>query len=101
MRIGGFDWDEGNRAKCEKHGVYRDEIEEVFLLDRVVVKDAGRQAPETRFIGVGQTGEGKFIFVVFTLRSLDGRLLIRPISARYMHRKEIESYEEAISGLPD
>lgn len=100
MRIAGFDWDEGNRAKCEKHGVYRDEIEEVFLLDRVLIKDAGRQAPETRFIGVGKTGQGKFIFVAFTLRSLDGRLLIRPISAWYMHRKEVESYEKAISGLP-
>ena len=28
----GFDWDAGNRTKCQKHGVTIDEIE-TFLLD--------------------------------------------------------------------
>lgn len=26
----GFDWDEGNRAKCEKHGVSVAEVESLF-----------------------------------------------------------------------
>jgi hypothetical protein len=29
-RVSGFDWDEGNRAKCQKHGVSIPEIEELF-----------------------------------------------------------------------
>lgn len=38
--------------------------------------------------------DGRHIFVVFTLRDRGADRLIRPISARYMHRKEIEHYEE-------
>jgi hypothetical protein len=34
------------------------------------------------------------VFVVFTMRCRGEDWLIRPISARYMHRKEIVSYEE-------
>jgi len=28
--VAGFDWDDGNREKCCKHGVTREEIEGVF-----------------------------------------------------------------------
>jgi len=48
---------------------------------------------------IGQTGAGRFVFLVFTLREHDGKTYLRPISARYMHRKEIEHYEEENSGL--
>jgi uncharacterized protein len=34
------------------------------------------------------------VFVVFTVRIVDDRELIRPVSARYMHRKEIEKWAE-------
>jgi uncharacterized DUF497 family protein len=37
---------------------------------------------------------GRFAFVAFTVRRKGGRKYIRPISARYMHRKEIEAYEK-------
>src|SRR5260370_28929712 len=30
MEIAGFDWDEGNRSKCQKHGVSRAVIESMF-----------------------------------------------------------------------
>ena len=30
MRVQGFDWDGGNRAKCQKHGVSIAEIEALF-----------------------------------------------------------------------
>jgi uncharacterized DUF497 family protein len=33
--------------------------------------------------------------VAFTIRRIDGESFIRPISARYMHRKEIEHYDQA------
>ncbi|WP_319941575.1 BrnT family toxin [Rhodopseudomonas palustris] len=47
-----------------------------------------------RFKAIGRTEAGRMVFVVFTLRTLRERTLIRPISARYMHRKEIAAYEE-------
>jgi uncharacterized DUF497 family protein len=31
MKFDGFDWDSGNRAKCQKHGVSIAEIESLFL----------------------------------------------------------------------
>jgi len=31
LRVSGFDWDEGNRGKCEKHGVAIAEIEALFV----------------------------------------------------------------------
>jgi uncharacterized DUF497 family protein len=34
-------------------------------------------------------------FVVFTLPKHGDGVLIRPISARYMHKKEVESYEKS------
>jgi hypothetical protein len=39
-------------------------------------------------------GKGRGVFIVFTLRRKGDEVLIRPISARYMHKKEIEAYEE-------
>ena len=35
------------------------------------------------------------MFIAFTLRKLDGTTLIRPVSARYMHRKEVARYEKS------
>jgi uncharacterized protein len=34
------------------------------------------------------------IFLVFTIRQKGGQRLIRPISTRYMHAKEIAWYEK-------
>ncbi len=34
------------------------------------------------------------MFIVLTLRRKGDELLIRPISARHMHKKEIEEYEK-------
>ena len=41
------------------------------------------------------------MFVVFTIREKEGDLFIRPISARYMHRKETEGYEKESSRAQD
>jgi hypothetical protein len=30
MEFSGFDWDEGNRAKCRKHGIPTEVIESLF-----------------------------------------------------------------------
>lgn len=44
-------------------------------------------------MAVGRDSRGRAVFVVFTIRIRDGRRLIRPLSARYMHQAEIEGYE--------
>jgi hypothetical protein len=35
LRVSGFDWDDGNRTKCEKRGVSIAEIEALFRVRRV------------------------------------------------------------------
>jgi uncharacterized DUF497 family protein len=49
---------------------------------------------EDRLIAVGKTNVGRPLFVAFTMRTRDGRRLIRPVSARYMHAKEIAAHEK-------
>jgi len=91
--IAGFDWDEGNRAKCRKHGVSIEEIEAVLRGEPHVAPDLRHSAAEDRFIAVGRNAQGRALFVAFTFRTRQGERLIRPISARYMHKKEVEAYE--------
>lgn len=88
----GFDWDEGNRQKCRKHGLSEEEIEAVFLGEPAVYADPDHSIAEQRLKAIGRTGEGRWVFVAFTLRSRNGRQLIRPISARYMHDREVHHY---------
>ena len=92
-RISGFDWDEGNREHCRKHGVSIAEIEAVLRGSPRVAPDLGHAHLEDRLIAIGRTAVGRPVFVAFTLREKGGRRLIRPVSARYMHAKEIERYE--------
>jgi hypothetical protein len=42
---------------------------------------------------IGRSAAGRYLFVVFMLREIDGQTKLRPISARYMHQKEITHYE--------
>ena len=92
--IGGFDWDAGNRDKCRKHGVSLADIE-AFFRGRIAVHPARTDNKEERFIAIGSTAEGRHMLVVFTLRTRNGKTLIRPISARYMHQREAAHYEKA------
>ncbi len=89
----GFDWDAGNRAKCQKHGVSIPEIEAVFDHGPRVAPDPGHSDVEDRLIAIGQNSMGRLMFVAFTIRRRGALRLIRPVSARYMHQKEIKHYE--------
>jgi uncharacterized DUF497 family protein len=95
--LAGFDWDDGNREKCRKHGVSLDEIEALFSGSIAIRPDLAHSRNETRFLGVGRTELGRHVFIAFTIRRIVGANYIRPISARYMHRKEVEQYEKANS----
>jgi uncharacterized DUF497 family protein len=88
------EWDAGNLVKCQKHGVTIAEIEQVLDGDPFLYPDYDHSQIEERNIAVGTNGNGRLIIVIFTLRMSDGREWVRPISARYMHRKEIEKYDQ-------
>ena len=92
MRIAGFDWDDGNWPKCGKHGVSRETIERLFLEGRARVAPDLKHTThtESRHIAVGRVDD-RALFVAFAFRGN----YIRPISARYMHAKEVSSYEES------
>jgi uncharacterized DUF497 family protein len=92
--VAGFDWDAGNRAKCEKHGVSVMEIEQLFHRPLLTVPDLLHSKSEDRLWGIGETTHGRYVFLVFTIRERGGKQFIRPISARYMHTKEVKYYEE-------
>ena len=92
--IDGFDWDRGNRAKCQTHGVSIAEIEELFQNEPRVAPDPKHSQEEDRLLAVGRTSAGRPVLVAFTLRSREGLHLIRPITARYMHGREVVAYEE-------
>jgi len=92
--ISGFDWDNGNWPKCGKHGVTRKEIESLFELQPWIFPDEKHSEKERRFLAIGVCYSGRYLFVAFTLRNRNEKTLIRPISARYMHEKEVKHYEE-------
>ena len=88
----GFEWDDGNRTKCQKHGVSIGQIETMFARPSRTGPAAPRRGSETRYYAIGTTDTGRPLFVVFTLRGTSDGRLIRAISARYMHRKELDRY---------
>jgi uncharacterized protein len=94
MEFSGFDWDRGNREKCQKHGLSVEVIESVFDRPLAILPDEPHSRTEKRLRAIGKTADGRAIFVVFTLRNRGGQILMRPISARYMHDKEVSSYEK-------
>jgi len=97
MRVGisGIDWVDGNREKCQKHGILQAEIEALFRTpDLSVSDDREHSQKEPRFLAFGRSKTGRSMIVAFTLREKDGGTYIRPISARYMHEKEAKKYEK-------
>ena len=93
-RITGFDWDDGNARKNEKHGVSTAEAEQIFFNAPLLLLDDEKHSQrEVRHHALGRTDEGRLLHLTFTLRKVAS--LIRVISARDMHRKERTIYEQA------
>ena len=93
-RITGFDWDDGNARKNDKHGVGQAQAEEIFFNQPLLMlDDLLHREQEARYHALGKTLDGRLLHVSFTLRG--GGNLIRVISARDMHRKERSVYEQA------
>jgi uncharacterized DUF497 family protein len=93
-RITGFEWDKGNARKNEKHGVSTAESEQIFFnAPLLMLADEKHSDRESRFHALGKTNEGRLLHITFTLRGASE--IIRVISARDMHRKERQFYEQA------
>ena len=93
-RITGFNWDEGNACKNDKHGVSMAEAEQVFFNEPLlVIDDTKHSTGEGRFHALGKSNEDRLLHITFTLRHAGER--IRVISARDMHRKERKIYEQS------
>ena len=91
--ITGFDWDDGNVRKIDKHGVLMAEAEQVFFNEPLlVIDDTKHSQGECRFHALGKTNEERTLHVTFTLRNADESIHV--ISARDMHRKERKLYEQ-------
>ncbi|NHZ71531.1 MAG: BrnT family toxin [Aquificales bacterium] len=88
-----FEWDDGNKGKnWLKHRVSTTEAEETFFdpnkkLARTVFHSNDH---EKRFILLGQTRLKRLLFIVFTIRDRN----IRVISARDINKKERPLYEK-------
>ncbi len=92
-RITGFDWDEGNARKNDKHDVSNAETEQVFFnAPLLVAPDTKHSEKESRLHALGVTDDGRRLQMSFTVRD-EGRK-VRVISARPMNRKERTIYEQ-------
>lgn len=92
-KITGFEWDEGNRRKNDKHQVSMAESEQVFFnAPLLLLADSKHSEQESIFHGLGKTDQGRCLHITFTLRQ-QGKA-IRVISARDMHKKERTIYEQ-------
>jgi uncharacterized protein len=93
-QITGFNWDDGNARKNEKHGVSMAGAEQIFFnAPLLLLEDDAHSQQEVRLHALGKTDDGRALHISFTLRQ--SGVLIRVISARDMHRKERAIYEQA------
>lgn len=93
LRYANFDWDKGNLDKnWLKHHVANAECEEVFFNQPLlVIKDGKHSQKEERCHALGKTESGRLLFISFTIRNNN----IRIISARAMSKKEQEQYAKS------
>lgn len=84
-KIEGFEWDRGNLEHIKIHDVSYKECEDGFFNKPLLVnEDKAHSKLEERFQALGQTNNGRLLFVSFTVRNNK----IRVISARDQNRKE-------------
>ncbi|HLB57295.1 MAG TPA: BrnT family toxin [Gammaproteobacteria bacterium] len=89
----GFEWDISNQDKnWTKHSVTKWECEQTFFNSPLLLyADTEHSQKENRMYVLGQTDEGRELFIAFTIRNK----LIRVISARTMSRNERGIYAKA------
>ena len=89
-----FDWDAGNRGKNLHHNVHDWEIEEAFEDPRRLGGGAHAARRERRRTLLARSvTSGQYLRIVYTLRVIAGREIVRPISAIRMTRADRARYE--------
>jgi uncharacterized DUF497 family protein len=97
-KVEGFDWDQGNVGKILKRPeLTLKAIEAVFHGKFHYGPDSKHSAGEERQFAVSMEPGTRRIFLIFTIRTVEGARKIRVLSARYMHRQEVEYYEKEIA----
>ena len=86
MRIETFEWDGKNAGHILRHNVTVDEVEEIF-----VGAPLCRKARGGKFLALGQTLDGRYLFVVLVMKENNS---IRPITARDMTKTETKSFKK-------
>jgi len=94
VRINGFIWLEDIVDKLwRKHSVVEEEVAEVFRNGPHLRRaEKGHREGENLYAALGRTAEGRYLTVLFILKT-DDRALI--ISARDMARHERKRYERS------
>jgi uncharacterized protein len=92
MIINGFIWLDEFTEKLEaKHGVYPNEVEEVFANRPEIRKlEKGRVSGEHLYRALGQTSSGRYLVIIFVYKPTTRSALV--ISSRDMDLKERKSY---------
>jgi hypothetical protein len=86
IKIHGFEWDKHNTWKPLRHGVEIDEVESVFYNQPIKFLNTHSE----RQIALGHTDDGRYLAVVFQIKSGG---IIRPITARDMTDSEREYFK--------
>ena len=88
-----FEWDEANIAHIAKHDVLPKEAEEIFFdKNNAQDEDIEHSTVEDRFLIIGKTKKGRFLYQIYTIRGEK----IRVISSRSINKKEVKIYEKEI-----
>lgn len=88
-----FEWDEGNENKIfARHGIGRTEAEQPFFNPHLLRPDEKHSTREKRYSLLGITDTGKVLFLTFTVRKDQ----IRIISARSADKRERTVYGQKI-----
>ena len=67
--ITGFDWDEGNIRKNEKHSVSMAEAEQLFFNQPLLIlEDSKHSNQEPRFHALGKSDDNRQLHITFILR---------------------------------
>ena len=60
LTFSGFEWDDGNRRHCQKHGLSQQQIEHFLQQDNLLVaSDVLHAREEERFLAIGRARMGK------------------------------------------
>ncbi|HEV8441536.1 MAG TPA: BrnT family toxin [Methylomirabilota bacterium] len=91
MRIGEFEWDEGNVLHLTlRHGIEPEEAEEVFAIDPLY-----RRTRRGHYVALGRTEAGRLLVVVFERKSGG---VVRVITGWDMDTAERQYYQRRRKG---